>query len=57
MQKPIVITIDQDWLESLTGIEDPAKLDALLLLLRQNDDILYDYIDDALREMIERSGE
>lgn len=57
MQKPIVITIDQDWLESLTEIQDPAKLDALLRMIRQHDDTLYEYIDDALREMIERSGE
>lgn len=54
MVNPIQITIDRGWLESLTGIEDPAKLDALLAMIRQHDDALYDYIDDALREMIDR---
>jgi hypothetical protein len=51
---PITITIDADWIESLCETQDKPYINSVLTMLRRYDDVLYDYIDDAIREMIER---
>jgi len=48
--KKIQITIDADWINSLMG--DTEDADAVLAMLERHDETLYDYIDDAILEMI-----
>ena len=64
MPKTIQITIDADWIESLmnrggdywddpkypTGKEGLDRLD-------KHEDTLYDYIDDAILDMVERNNQ
>jgi hypothetical protein len=49
--RKIVIEIDADWIESLTDRQDA---DAILQMLDRHSDTLYDYIDDAILEMVDR---
>jgi hypothetical protein len=49
--RKITIEIDADWIESLTDRQDA---DAILQMLDRHEATLYDYIDDAILEMIER---
>ena len=49
--RKIVIEIDADWIESLTDRQDA---DAILQMLDRHEATLYDYIDDAILEMVER---
>lgn len=53
-KRQIQITIDADWIESLCETQDMAYIEYVLSMLVRHDDVLYDYIDDAIREMIER---
>lgn len=48
--KKIQITIDADWIDSLMGNTGDAE--AVLAMLQRHSDTLYDYIDDAILEMI-----
>lgn len=52
--KQIQITIDADWIESLCETQDREYIEYVLSMLIRHDDVLYDYMDDAIREMIER---
>jgi len=52
--RKIVIEIDADWITSLTDRQDA---DAILQMLDRHQDVLYDYIDDAIIEMIERNNQ
>jgi ATP/maltotriose-dependent transcriptional regulator MalT len=49
--RKIVIEINADWIESLTDRQDA---DAILQMLDGHKDALYDYIDDAILDMIDR---
>lgn len=53
---PITITIDADWIESLCETQDSHYINSVLYMLKQHDDVLYNYIDDAIREMIDRES-
>jgi hypothetical protein len=50
MNGQIQITIDADWIDSLMGNTGDAE--AVLAMLERHSDTLYDYIDDAIIEMI-----
>ena len=52
--RKIVIEIDADWIESLCETQDREYIEYVLSMLIRHDDVLYDYMDDAIREMIER---
>lgn len=49
--KKIQITIDADWINSLMG--DTVDAQAMLTMLERYDETLYDYIDDAILEMVD----
>jgi hypothetical protein len=49
--RKIVIEIDADWITSLTDRQDA---DAILQMLDRHEATLYDYIDDAILEMVDR---
>ena len=49
--RKIVIEIDVDWIKSLTDRQDA---DAILQMLDRHEATLYDYIDDAILEMVDR---
>jgi len=50
--RKIVIEIDADWIDSLMGNTGDAE--AVLVMLDRHEATLYDYIDDAILEMIDR---
>ena len=50
--RKIVIEIDADWITSLTDRQDA---DAILQMLARHSDTLYDYIDDAILEMVDNA--
>lgn len=57
--EPIIITIDNDWVRSLVSDIDTvseADADVIINMLKDNDDVLYQYIDDAILEMVNNSG-
>jgi len=57
--EPIIITIDNDWVRSLVSKIDTvseADADVIINMLKDNDDVLYQYIDDAILEMVNNSG-
>jgi hypothetical protein len=51
--RKITIEIDADWIDSLMGNTGDAE--AVLAMLERHSDTLYDYIDDAILEMIDRN--
>jgi hypothetical protein len=53
MPKTIQITIDADWIDSL--MDNTGDAQEVLAMLEQHEATLYDYIDDAIIEMIERN--
>lgn len=55
MPKTIQITIDADWIDSLMA--DTPDAEKVLDMLDRHQDVLYDYIDDAIIEMIERNNQ
>lgn len=57
--EPITITIDNEWVRCLLSKIDTvsdADADVILNMLKDNDDVLYQYIDDAILEMVNNSG-
>jgi hypothetical protein len=57
--EPITITIDNEWVRCLLSkIDTVSDADAgvILNMLKDNDDVLYQYIDDAILEMVNNSG-
>ena len=55
MTKPIFIEVITEWMESLFDC-DEARAIQILELLRRHEDTLFDYIDDAIKEMVSREG-
>lgn len=56
--EPITIIIDNDWVRSLVSNIDTvsdADADVILNMLKDNDEVLYQYIDDAILEMVNNS--
>ena len=51
--RKITIEIDADWIDSLMGNTGDAE--AVLAMLERHSDTLYDYIDDAILEMIDNA--
>ena len=49
--------IDADWIKSLCDTENAAYAEKVINMLQRHDDVLYDYIDDAILEMIDREGD
>lgn len=52
MKKPITITVDQDWIESLLETNSETT-EAVLAFIAARDDAFREYIDDAIIEMFD----
>ena len=51
MKKPITITIDQDWIESLLETNSETT-EAVLAFIADREDVFREYIDDAIINIV-----